>query len=316
VLFRSIPEQVVNACNTIANEVCDASGFVQIRRLLDRFDARLLIRPMLVEGMLASVPPEETGSTIGLRWVVLIDEETYRIRTEDVDLETPSQQLPVRLRNTIAHELVHSLAFRPTEFGISLNVTSTRQKPADLVHIVEQETERLSPLLLWPERALTTLLQGKQEPLSLAQLVEARRALGISRYLLINRLCLIRHSDDNGHLTSRGLRNLAIGLAEWQADGMAVTRSWPLFANFDRNLLPALLRKISRQDRLPAKSIFPDVTFAMCGGSNEKVTLSAPAGTEGNPEVERLDVEVSAESTARVAGSEFLFVVRVPLSSH
>ena len=305
-------EQLIYICVSIANEVADESGFVSMRRLLARFQARLLIRPMLVEGMLASIQDANENAS-GTQWAVLVDAETFGVQEQDIESESRNRPLPTRLRNTIAHELVHSLAFRPSEFGVSFKLSSQKNdNPHDLVRAVERETERLSPLLLWPEGAIGQLLLDKQEPLSVDQLSEARRSIGVSRYVLINRLNLLHRIDTNGFLSSPALRNLAIGLAEWRDGGRSVVKSWPLFANFDRNHRPVFLWEVSHQDRTPAEAVFPEKTFVMCGGSDRNVDFITDAGTAANPCVEKVRVQVSAEVGRRKPGFEFLFVVRIP----
>jgi hypothetical protein len=302
--------RISEVCVTIGNQAGDDAGFVPIRSLLARFQAQLISRPLLVEGMLASVQDTRAATFSGSQWTVLVDSETYPIPEGLLDVESSLRPLPTRLRNTIAHELVHSLAFRPAEFGVRI-VGHHDEKPADLVHEIEKETERLSPLLLFSEIALRKLLAGRRESLSVSELVRARRNLGISRYLLINRLRLLQEVDSNGFLFAEGLRNLAIGLAEWVKDGRAVVRKWPLFLNFDRNMIPAFLHELARnQDRIPAGSLLGDDNFAMCGGTRDRVVLETHAGTRSVPNALSMTVEVEIERRTRNPGNEFLFAVR------
>lgn len=304
-------EPIAQACTAIANDVADDAGFVSMRRLLDRFKARLLIRPMLVEGMLATAAAAEEPTAGDVQWVVLVDAESYAVRQQDVESETPSRSLPNRLRNTIAHELLHSLAFRPSQFGIVLKRMTGKGDTADeLVRAIEKETELLTPLLLWPDKALRELLRHKRAPLTVDELAGVRQTIRVSRHVLINRLSMLRRMDPDGLLASDGLRNLTVGLAEWCADGSSVLRAWPLFANFDRNLLPAFVRQIVRQDRSPAEAIFPVQASVMCGGGDKSVELATAAGTLANPLARELKVELSAEAGLRKPGSEFLFVAR------
>lgn len=278
-----------------------------VRNLLKRFSARLLIRPLLVEGMLASV---ESSDEKKFRWTVLVDSETYPISESDISRESHERPLPSRLRNTIAHELVHSLAFRPAEFGIRLQRVDGKISSGELVAAIERETEMLSPLLLLSEKALAKLLGDKTEPLSLDELRSVRSSMGISRHVLINRLRLLGSADSRDFRSRVGLRNLAIGIAEWTEKGDAVLRNWPLFYNFDRNHVPAFLMKVTRQDRLPAKSVFINEAFAMCGGPHNTVDFVTDAGVEAVPNAQKFQVECSIETGNRKAGSECLYVVR------
>jgi hypothetical protein len=248
-------------------------------------------------------------------WIVFIDEEMHPISLEHIRREGPYSPLAERLRNTIAHELVHSLAFRPTDFGISQMWTEPKaSSPAEFVKLVERHTERLSPLLLWPESALRTRLQNQREQVSIDDLVKARRHMGISRYILINRLANLNQYDPNDLRHSLALQNIGIGLGEWREKGRCIVKSWPLFGRFERNDVPAFLRKIRQQDGTPAEAVFPDSSFAMCGGHNRSVTCVVDAGTARNPRSTTFSVELSMEATDQSPGSNFLFVVRGPRS--
>lgn len=302
--------RIAEVCRAIGNEVTDTSGFVPVRDLLSRFNAQLLIRPLLVEGMLASVD-RRPYATNGAQWVVLVDSETYSCSAQDVEEERPTRQLPYRMRNTIAHELVHSLAFRPSEFGIRLKIkTDTGETQRAFVKAVEEETERLSPLLLWSEKALALLLRDKKEALSLFDLLQVLEGTGISRYVLVNRLTLIRSTPHSSEfLFSNGLRNLAVGLGVWSAKN-ALIKGWPLFWNFDDGIVPSFLLKAQNHERLPAETLFSDEKFAMLGGPNNVVHLETDAGTRTVPNARKMMIEIAVEEGLRKQGEEFLFVVR------
>lgn len=302
--------QFADACITIGDEVSDERGFVPVRSLLARFQASLIIRPLLVEGMLASIEQVD-GNGFNGRWAVLVDSETYNIDESDIVSESEERPLPSRLRNTIAHELVHSLAFRPSEFGVRLrNPIGNKESQTELVEAIERETEKLSPLLLWSEKAIVRLLRDKKSPLSLDELRNECRRRGISREVLINRLRLLGAKDDKALKYREGLSNLAIGMAEWIDDKSAVLRSWPLFFNFDRNHIPAFLLNFDHQDRLSAKAVFKDSAFAMCGGHQPTLEFVTDAGIASVPNAERMRVECSSEVGSRKPGSRFLYVVR------
>jgi len=298
-------------CRVIGDEVADDQGFVSVRNLLARFHANLLIRPLLVEGMLASTENSSSTGSDASRWAVLLDSETYKIGELEIKEESQERPLPSRLRNTIAHELVHSLAFRPSEFGIRLRKQSDSEESQNaLVREIERETERLSPLLLWSEKALAKLLSGRKRSLSVEELHEVCLSIGISRYVLISRLRLLLSNDPNGFLHRDGLKDIAIGMGAWVDGRNAALKSWPLFINFDRNIVPAFLFKLLGQDRLPAKTVFADETFAMCGGPSNVVEFVTDAGSETFQNAKKMKVDCSIEQTSKRTGSEFLYVVR------
>lgn len=297
---------IASLCKAIGNEVTDDTGFVPVRRLLSRFHAELHIRPLLVEGMLASVDHKNGG-----KWAVLVDSETYPVSKLDVEEERPTRPLPQRMRNTIAHELVHSLAFRTSEFGLRLKARiESNESLREFVEAIELETEKLSPLLLWSEKGLEMLLKGRKETLSLSDLLGVQEDVGISRYVLINRLILLqRDSDSREFFYSAGLRNLAIGIGQWGPQG-GHFKCWPIFWNFDNGIVPSFLLKISGHDGLPAREVLSDESFAMLGGPNSVVTLDATAGTQTVPNAKKMEVQIAVEEVLRRQGNEFLFVVR------
>lgn len=301
--------RIAELCTAIGNEVTDDSGFVPVRKLLSRFQADLIVRPLLVEGMLASRKADTNAHHS--RWLVLINEEIYRCSNDDIEDERPTRQLPQRMRNTIAHELVHSLAFRSSEFGLRLKTrTDTKETLRQFVKAIEEETEQLSPLLLWSEKALEIFLRGRKETVSLFDLLSALEKAGISRYVLVNRLRLLRPASDlQGFLFSAGLRNLAIGLGVWTSSAAHI-RGWPLFMNFDDGHIPSFLLGVPGQDLIPAGAIFEDAEFALLGGPKNPISFETHAGTKGAPNATRLMVEVAVEEGLRKRGEEFLFVVR------
>jgi len=85
--------QFTEVCTRIGDEVADESGFVRIRDLLNRFHASVIVRPLLVEGMLASIHERPGSPPQSQRWAVLIDSETYRISEADIANESSSRPL-------------------------------------------------------------------------------------------------------------------------------------------------------------------------------------------------------------------------------
>jgi hypothetical protein len=297
------------ACITIANAVADEHGFVAILKLLKRFHAQLVIRPLLVEGMLATQPGAQS------EWAVLVDSEKYGITDADVEQESIRRPLSSRLRFTVAHELAHSLAFRPSDFGIRLrNSVNTDDAKTEVVKAIEDITDRLTPLLLLSETALIQFFTSHPARTSASDLAELAQRTGVSRRALIGRLRGLSQTDAD-KVSRYSLNNIAVCIGEWR-DRHAVIRNWPLFARFDRNVLPEFLLNLPNQDRLPAPIAFPDSSFAPCGGNCSELESVMYAGTVGIPHAQPMAVHCSAEQTARTVGTEFLIVVRkTPLTS-
>ena len=292
---------LAQTCVRIGNETADAQGFVPLHRLLDRFRAKLILRPLLVEAMLATIqdPPGQDC------WVVLIDSEQYPLTHDDILAETAEKPLHPRLRNSVAHELAHSLAFRASEFGVRLQSHKPGVDQKELVSAYEQETERLSPLLLCSESSLTDFVASQKEPFSAAGIRQQCRRYGISRQVFIRRLQLLGIGTEKGPTYYTGLKNLGIGIGEWTEGGRAVLRNWPLFINFERNVVPTLFLRVRHQDRMPATEGFNDWQLALSGGE-----FAMTAGTSATPEAESVCVRCEVESGPRSPGSSFLYTVR------
>ncbi len=216
-----------------------------------------------------------------------------------------------RLRFTVAHELVHSLAFRHNEFGVQL-----RHAPQDdssrkaLVEAIERETDRLGPLLLLSEKALEALFPSSREPVNAHELARFRRRMGVSREVLINRLRQLASGDANRIRASGGLQNTGLLVGEWIDSSRAVLRGWPLFANFDRNLVPAFFIRLASENQLPAHTILDNERFAPCGGDLEQAVCSVFAGVPNHPDAERMMIRCAVEPSRRQKGRRFIVVVQ------
>jgi hypothetical protein len=258
--------------------------------------------------MLASLPAQR-GESSQDKMTVLIDSETFQVGEKEVALEAATSPLSPRFRTTVAHELLHSLAFRPSAFGLRLEKPIRNEDQIrEVVTAIERETERLTPLLLWPERALDALLTSRSKAITPGELANISNELGISRQIAINRLRL--RALREGIVYAPWLRDIAIGIAEWTDNGRAVFRKWPLFVNFDRNVVPSFVHVIASQDRTPATSVFEEDQFAMRGGQYNQMSFLVDAGLKESPRVEMMPVVVSVEDGLRRAGTEFFFVVR------
>lgn len=296
-------------CNAIGNETGDETGFVSVRSLLTRFRASLIMRPLLVEAMIATVAASSTEGKAG--WAVLVDSERYAVNDDDITKESAKSPLPARFRNTIAHELVHSLAFRSTEFGIELNLRAgAKASRSDFVAAVERATERMSPLILLPERTLKKVFAGKVQPLSADDLRSICKNYGVSRYVLINRLMMLRDRSDLSDLREHAaLTNLAVGLGQWTPRGDAILRKWPLFINFRDGIVPHPLLRLAREDRRPGNDLSADENCALCGGDSLDVQMTCDAGLPETKSSEKMTVRLTVETTQKLPGSEFLFAV-------
>jgi hypothetical protein len=307
--------KIAEASLSAGQDAVDEHGFVAVRSLLKRFDAELLLRPMLVEAMLCKAAEAEMADAKSnhSRWRLLVDSETYAVPLAAVDEEREGATLPVRFRNTIAHELTHSLAFRAKEFGVELTLPTKapNETPAGFVAAIERATEQMSPLLLVPDASIERWFPASLQVLSIDHLTKFRRAVGISRHVLVQRLNLL--SSYGNHLFfNRGcFSNVAVGVGNWTRDRVPMLHAWPLFAKFDRNELPTLLHALRRAKSVTAASLVSDPDFVLNGGLQTAALIEATFGARGNSAEPPAMFELSVEARRAQGGSTFLYIARL-----
>jgi hypothetical protein len=304
-----ILRQLASRCSQIAADVSDYDGFVSIDRLVNRFGAKLLVRPLLVEGMLVSTDDEASGA--GHQWCLLLDRETYDVKDADIANERLGAPLPARLRNTVAHELAHAMAFRPTEFGVEFpNELMLRNGKRDFVAMVERQTEKLSPLLLLPDDFLARTFTDGIETVSIQALSEIMRSAGVSRYVFINRLNSLSLSDKNRLSSRQCLTGLGIGIGEWKPEQNCSLKGWPFFSHFEGGKVPGFVFQLQRGIAVPANDIFHDESFYLCGGASDTTECVITGGTPKNPDSVKLSIRCAVEIVQRRPDSEFLFLIQ------
>src|SRR5262245_39637220 len=135
-------------------------------------------------------------------------------------------------------------------------------------------------------------------------LIELVSAAGISRDVLVSRLCSLQRSPESlSLLYSPGLSNMAIGIGVWGPSG-SYLRAWPMFSNFDGGIAPSFLLKLDGHQMVPAERLFSDQQFYMRGGANHVVTEEVFAGTQKVPNAKKINIEYSVEVGPWKEGSE------------
>jgi hypothetical protein len=249
------------------------------------------------------------------RWCLLLDCETHDVSDHDIAAERFGAPLSPRMRNTVAHELAHSLAFRPTEFGVEFpRHFNSQQSKQQFVNAIEKQTEMLSPLLLLPDALLDRVFSPEKETVSIRELCAAMHGAGVSRYVFVNRFSLLKLVDPKRLRARSCLSNFAIGIGEWISERDANLKIWPLFSNFEGGKVPGFLFQLQRRIPLVTKSLFSDPSFQLCGGDCDTTEVTVPAGTPHNPDSFRLPIRFAVEIGQRNCGAEFLFLVHSTIS--
>lgn len=294
-------------CIDQVEQLVQPDHFVPVGLLARRLGASVMLRPLLVEAMLASLEGKSEAHTADQSsWLLLLDSERFAVTDEDIERETPSSPLPARLRNTVAHELIHSLSFRPGRHGPTLELKSKGTNKGGAIADIERKTEKLSPLLLIPQSALVDL--SKRESLTIAGLQELRRQCAVSNEVLISRLNLLMFIDPSGIRFGTSLENVAVGLGEWVDGETAHLLSWPLFVNFERGWIPDFIHYLKRHQKSVASDVTLDAVFYLNGGDQSAVEFDVNDAMGGLAYLE-MRVRLSVEVVPRRAKSRFLFLV-------
>lgn len=303
--------QLGRTCNQISDELAGSDGFIATRDLLRRFGTEVIARPLLVEAMLASAEKmNANGGSRRHQWCLLVDSETHSFKESAVQNENAESTLPVRLRNTIAHELAHSLAFRTREFGVEIPRLQKKDSEKDFIAALERETEELSPLLLVSNKSLDVLFNKDVDHISLSEVLRTMRRSGTSRESFVNRLQLVETFDSLRILNRDCFFNFALGIGEWLSPNEAVLRPWPLLARFEGGQVPGFVFDLQRRTPVNPARVFHN-PFSFAVGDVNIVSQTINGGTPTLPALRTLNARFSTETVEQSKGSEFMFLVQV-----
>ena len=287
-------------CAEFGNRAADGDGYVALPRLAELLRAEVEFRPLLVEGVIAA--PNGQGT-----WKVLIDSEAHPTGAAAFPGESGKAPLPARLRNTVAHELLHTLSFRREEFGFQLELLK-KETRAQAVKRLEKETEGFSPFLLLPQSAMESELESRG--LSLETLLGWRERWSLSREIIIARFGLMQALPEFRLRYHPSVSNVALCLGEWINGEAAMLHEWPLFYNFRDGIAPEFVLQLRNKSKPQLRDVFPDPSFYLNGGTGSNTSGQVPAGTASNPRAENLLVTISVEQVPRRKGEIFFVVVR------
>ncbi len=153
------------------------------------------------------------------KWSVLLNSDMFGTDASMIYGENVGNQLDVRLRNTVSHEIAHAIAYQllGNDFGLGKDSEAR-------IRSLESTIEKVSPLLLLPASGLIHKLAQINDPESvLPKLLEIRKFYGTSRQVFIRsmkvfaRIFAAKFSDlhsISGHrygaLTTEGIADFSI----------------------------------------------------------------------------------------------------------
>lgn len=289
--------QLLRQVVQISERAADESGFVPLHALAREIQADVSFRPLLVEGV-AAQPKDKDG-----RWLILIDNETHRVSAEMFQQETAARPLGSRLRNTIAHELAHTLGPR---FEAAAGNGKSRKEQ---VKHLEDDTEDVSPALLIPPRAVEALLSERPTPFSVDELVGARDRMSVSSRVFVKRLELLNQEADNRFRYHPRFDNVVIGSGEWLSSTKVELHPMPFRGV--RGIVPEFVTQLRTHKKISLGDYVTDPDFYLCGGSSPTAEMKLWLGTGARPKSEQGAVIVSVEAVPRKAGNGFLWMARV-----
>jgi hypothetical protein len=291
--------RIAAACAELGNRAADDGGFVALHRLAALLRAEVEFRPLLVEALIAA--PNGPGT-----WKVLVDSETHP-NGAAFPVENAQAPLPARLRNTLAHELLHTLSFRAEEFGFLLEQKG-KETRMETVKRLEKETEGFSPLLLLPQRVIESELES--HGLTLEILLAWRQRWAVSREVLVSRLGLFQSLPEFRLRYHPGVTNIAVCVTEWVNEETAMLLEWPVYSVFRDGIVPEFILQLRTKGKPSLRELFPDPEFLLNGGSKASTRSTLPAGTAANPRAEKREISAYAEIASKKKGDRFIFVFR------
>lgn len=300
-------------CIRLANEEASPSGFVPVRRLVERLNAEVAFRSLLVEAMITvnSSPSEGCAD-----WKILLDIDRFKRDSEIYPVESDDCKMSNRCRNTIAHELLHTFAFKKESNQFIPRLYEWQhQSGTKTVNYLEKEAENLSSLLLIPNESLLDFFQSNRKILDFNRFVDQYRGYGVSREIFINRMKFLRnHAFD--HLPDCDcLKNVVIGMGQWSPSVEPELKTWPIFSNFEKNFQPQFLLESKRRREgsilIPASG----TDFNQNIRDNLSASFEGFIGTEKFPETLHCEFKVNVEDVERRPFNKFLFILNTEIPS-
>ena len=221
-LQRRAPKRLIDQCWDIAEKSSDSTGFVSVRSLAECCRCQVVPRPLLVEAAITrKVDPDNS-------WVALINNEIHPFADEDFELENAVSPLPIRTRNTLAHEIAHAVAWNHLGHDFSCGGRLDLR-----LSYIEKSVETVSPLLLIPKSALISRLlaiPNNREALKFLHGIHFHFA--VSTWVFFGVLLLFNKYHRAQFLLFDGLLDSLWGVAEIEGKRRFRVSSSRLLSNF------------------------------------------------------------------------------------
>lgn len=305
-------EELRQECRSISAKVANANGFVSVSSLLDHFSLKIEFRPLLVEAMLAQDYNDEKG----FYWRVFVNSDMWP--NISVDSETTQSPLPVRLRNTIAHELAHVLQFKVSASGFQYRMRRKNSVGREIKRI-ENETEKLSQFLLISDGAIKRFLEDP-DAITIDALDRLCFQLAVSKELLVNRLNLLKGQQGSlvDILYKQRATDIAIGICQSvSGKGIQLKRSSRFFLNFSDNLYPDFMRALKAIPKSESDTLrsFDEIGLGQYESElldQGEIVFNCSAGTDRSKGLTNMKIKMSVTRPFQIKGTCFILFQRLP----
>ena len=299
---------IVEKCYKAARMAMDADGYVAMPKLVGLLDAEVVFRPLLVEAIIAK---KNDLNKPGPHWKILLNEDTFSQDKEIYPSENGSNRLSVRIRNTIAHELIHTFQFKVEDSCITLGEVSRSVSRSDaIIRRVEKEAHELTSLLLLPLEVLKQELTAITEVSAIRSYLKVYEKFGVSRAIFIQALNNLRKDTGSKILEHTALSDVMFGIGSWDNSQEPYFEQWPTFENFSGNSLPDFTfdEASSSQSRFTIPQLTKE--SVLNGGKLSNFQFTTYEGSRNTPRYRNIEYVLSVEERKAGLGVPFLFMLR------
>lgn len=297
--------EIVKKCISTSQKVASDNGFVCVHKLAEELDAEVIFSPILVEAVIAK---KSDLNNEGPLWKIVVNEEDLGDEPDMFKKETYENPLSVRLRNTIAHELVHTFQFNVRDDKLVLGKVSDSVSRSDAVlRRIEREAHRLTSFLLLPRFHFHRMIRQLPKYCGVDDLVRIREHFAVSRYIFVQALQNLRMVDDENILYADSLKDVMVGVGFFGDDGVPRFQQWPTFRNFMDNSSPDFVFKNDNAKFF----LIPGISEGSMMDSKFEngAKIRTYEGSKVVPRYRKVDYILTTEAVSVSPGSRFLFML-------
>ena len=244
----------------------------------------------------------------GPLWKIIVNEDGHRDLPALFKKETYEEPLSVRMRNTIAHELVHTFQFNVKGNKLILGKVSDSVSRSDAVlRRIEREAHMLTSLLLLPRKQFQRRIRQLPKDCGIDDFIRIQKHFAVSRYIFVQALQNLGMADDERIMDEDVLNDVMVGVGIFGDEGVPRFQRWPAFMKFTGNSLPDFVFK----NENPTSFTIPGISGGSRLSSKFKSGLKIRTyeGSKIVPKYRKVDYVLTSEEVKVFPGSSFLFAL-------